>query len=53
MTYYGSKNLAESYRTVRKNTIAIADEIPADQYAFRAAPGTMSAGEMLAHLAAS
>ena len=53
MTYYGAKNLANSYRTVRKNTIAIADEIPADQYSFRAVPGTMSVGEMLAHLAAS
>jgi uncharacterized damage-inducible protein DinB len=53
MTYYGAKNVAESYRTVRKNTIAIAEEIPADKYSFRAAPGTMSVGEMLAHLAAS
>ena len=53
MTYYGAKNLAESYRTVRKNTIAIAEEIPADKYPFRAAPGTMTVGEMLAHLAAA
>ena len=53
MTYYGGKHLANSYRTVRKNTIAIAEEIPAEQYAFRAAPETMSAGELLAHLAAA
>jgi uncharacterized damage-inducible protein DinB len=53
MTYYGAKNLANSYRTVRKNTIAIAEEIPADQYSFKAAPDTMSVGEMLAHLAAA
>ncbi len=53
MTYYGANNLANSYRTVRKNTIAIAEEIPAEQYSFRAAPGTMSVGEMLAHIAAA
>ena len=53
MTYYGGKNLANSYRTVRKNTIAIAEEIPAEQYSFRAAPETMTVGEMLAHLAAA
>jgi uncharacterized damage-inducible protein DinB len=53
MTYYGAKNLAESYRTVRKNTLAIAEEIPAEQYAFKAASDTMSVGELLAHLAAS
>ncbi len=51
MTYYGSKNLADSFRTVRKNTIAIAEEIPEDRYAFKATPEVMSVGEMLAHLA--
>ena len=53
MTYYGGKNLADSFRTVRKNTLAIAEEIPEDQYDFRAAPEVMSVGEMLAHLAIS
>ena len=53
MTYYGSKELAESWRTVRKNTIQAAEDIPADKYAYRAAPDTMSVAEMLAHLAAS
>ena len=53
MTYYGSKNLADAYRTVRKNTIAIAEEIPAEKYGFKAAPETMSVGELLAHLAAA
>jgi uncharacterized damage-inducible protein DinB len=53
MTYYGAKNLADSYRTVRRNTIAIADEIPAEKYAFRPAPETMSVAEMLAHIAAA
>ncbi|HET9704386.1 MAG TPA: DinB family protein [Vicinamibacterales bacterium] len=53
MTYYGSKELAESWRTVRRNTIQVAEDIPEEQYGFRAAPDTMSVGEMLAHLAAS
>ena len=53
MTYYGAKHLAESFRTVRKNTLAIAEEIPEDQYGFKAAPEVMSVGEMLAHLAIS
>jgi uncharacterized damage-inducible protein DinB len=53
MTYYGSKHLADSCRTVRKNTLAIAEEIPADKYAFKAAPGVMSVAEMLAHIATS
>ena len=50
MTYYGSKNLADSFRTVRKNTLTIANEIPEDQYGFKATPDVMSVGEMLAHL---
>ena len=53
MTYYGGKQLADSFRTVRKNTLAIAEEIPEDKYGFRAAPEVMSVGEMLAHLAIS
>src|SRR3954462_3997292 len=53
LIYYGSKNLADSFRTVRKNTLTIANEIPEDQYGFRAAPGTMSVAELLAHLAVS
>ena len=44
MTYYGAKNLADSFRTVRKNTIVLAEEIPADNYDFRAAPGVDKAG---------
>jgi uncharacterized damage-inducible protein DinB len=51
MTYYGAKELAESWRTVRRNTIQVAEDIPEEQYSFRAAADTMSVGEMLAHLA--
>src|SRR5436190_9870855 len=51
MTYYGPKEMAESFRTVRKNTIQVAEDIPEEKYSYRAAPDTMSVGEMLAHLA--
>lgn len=51
MNYYGGKELAESFRTVRKNTLAIAQDIPEEKYSFRAAPETRSVGEMLAHIA--
>ncbi len=51
MTYYTAKDMAESWRTVRKNTIQVADDIPEEKYMFRAAPDTMSVGEILAHLA--
>ena len=53
MNYYGPKDMAESWRTVRKNTIHVAEDIPEDQYTYRAAPDTMSVGEILAHLAAT
>ena len=51
MNYYGAKELAESFRTVRKNTIQVAEDIPEDKYSYRAAPDTMSVAEMLSHLA--
>jgi uncharacterized damage-inducible protein DinB len=51
--YYGSKELAAAYRTVRRNTLTIAEEIPEARYDFRATPDTRSVGEMLAHIALS
>ena len=51
MTYYGSKELAASFRTVRNNTVKLAEEIPEDQYSFRAAPDCRSVGESLVHIA--
>lgn len=51
MNYYGPKELAASFRTVRKNTLVIANEIPADKYSFRAAENTRSVGELLSHIA--
>src|SRR5262245_54753948 len=53
MTYYGPKQLADSFRTVRKNTITIANEIPEDKYSYKATPEVMSVREMLAHIAVS
>ncbi len=51
MNYYGAKELAESFRVVRGNTITIAEELPEDRYAFRPAPETRTVGELLAHIA--
>ena len=51
MTYYGGKELAASFRTVRSNTIQIAEDIPESQYDFRAAPECRSIGRTLAHIA--
>ena len=51
MTYYGGKELAASFRTVRDNTIKIAEDIPENKYDFRAAPDTRSIGQTLTHIA--
>jgi len=53
MTYYGAKELAESFRTVRKNTIIVAEEIPEQHYGFRAAPETRTVAQTLVHIAAA
>jgi len=52
MNYHGT-HMAESFRTVRRNTVQVAQDIPEEQYGFRAADGVMSVGEMLAHLASA
>jgi uncharacterized damage-inducible protein DinB len=51
MTYYGGKELAASFRTVRANSIQVAEDIPESQYDFRAAPDCRSIGRTLAHIA--
>jgi uncharacterized damage-inducible protein DinB len=51
MTYYGPKDLAAAFRTVRGNTIVIAEEIPEDKYGFRYAPECRSIAETLVHIA--
>jgi uncharacterized damage-inducible protein DinB len=53
VNYYGGKELAETFRTVRKNTIAVAEDIPEDKYSFRPMPETRSVGELFTHIALS
>ena len=53
MTYYGGKELAAAFRTVRNNTIQIAEDIPESQYNFKPAPDTSSVAQTLAHIAVS
>jgi uncharacterized damage-inducible protein DinB len=43
--------MAASFRTVRGNTINIAEEIPEENYTFRPAPGCRSIAETLIHIA--
>ena len=50
---YDAKNLANSFRTVRKNTIQIAEEIPEDKYGFSPCEGARTVGETLRHIAVS
>jgi uncharacterized damage-inducible protein DinB len=50
---YDAKDLAQAFRTVRKNTIQIAEEIPEDKYDFRPAEGARSVAETLKHIAVS
>ena len=51
MTYYGGREMAASFRTVRTNTVQIAEDIPEDQYRFKASPDTRSIGQLLTHIA--
>lgn len=53
MTYYGGKEMAAAFRTVRNNTIKIAEEIPESKYGFRVTPDTRTVQETLAHIAIS
>ncbi len=45
MTAYGGKDLAAAFRTVRKNTITIAHDIPEKDFSYRATPDTRTVGE--------
>jgi uncharacterized damage-inducible protein DinB len=51
MELYGLKQLVESTRTVRKNTISIAEDIPENQYGYRPTPESRSVAETLVHIA--
>lgn len=51
MTYYGGKEMAAAFRTVRENTLKIAEEIPEEKYGFKAANDCRSIGQTLTHIA--
>jgi len=51
MSSYGGKDLASAFRTVRKNTIQVAEEIPESQYGHVAAPECRTVARMLTHIA--
>jgi uncharacterized damage-inducible protein DinB len=53
MTLYTTKQLADSMRTVRNNTINIAQDIPEESFDFRPSPDSRSVRETLLHLAAT
>jgi len=50
MSFYGGKELASAFRTVRKNTIQVAEDIPESQYGHVAAPECKSVARMLVHI---
>jgi uncharacterized damage-inducible protein DinB len=51
MSNYGAAELANAFRTVRKNTIQVAEDIPEDKYDFIAASGCRSISAQLRHVA--
>lgn len=53
MTIYGGEDLANAFRTVRKNTIQVAEDIPEQQYSHVPTPDCRSVGQMLTHIAVS
>jgi uncharacterized damage-inducible protein DinB len=53
MIIYGGKDLASAFRTVRKNTVQVAEDIPEQQYGHVPASDCRSVGQMLTHIAVS
>jgi uncharacterized damage-inducible protein DinB len=53
MISYGGKDLATAFRTVRKNTIQVAEDIPESKYGFVVAPDVRPVAGMLTHIAIS
>jgi len=50
---YGGKELAAAFRTVRRNTIQVAEDIPESKYGHVPAAECKSVAGMLAHIAVS
>src|SRR5437763_17157661 len=53
MNPYGPQQLASAIRTVRKNTIIVAEDIPEESYGYRVTPDSRSVAETLLHIAAA
>ena len=53
MLCYGAKDLARSYRTVRGNTVQMAEEIPESKLDFAPVPGIRTVRQLLTHIALS
>jgi len=51
MNLYGPQHLVNGVRTVRKNTIRIAEDIPENDYVYRPTPDSRSVAETLVHIA--
>ena len=51
MVAYGGKELAAAFRTVRKNSVQTAEDIPEEKYGFSPAAGTRTVAQTLAHIA--
>jgi uncharacterized damage-inducible protein DinB len=51
MSAYSGKELASAFRTVRKNTVQVAEDIPEAQYGHVAGPECKPVGRMLVHIA--
>jgi uncharacterized damage-inducible protein DinB len=51
MSHYGGKEMAAAFRTVRKNTLQIAEDIPENKYEFKATPDTRTVAQTFVHIA--
>jgi len=51
MSAYGGREMAAAFRTVRKNTVQTAEDIPEEKYGFSPAPETRTVAHALAHIA--
>jgi uncharacterized damage-inducible protein DinB len=51
MPLYGARQLIDSFRTVRTNTIRVAEDFPEAKYQYRPAPASRSVAETLVHIA--
>lgn len=51
MTLYGPKQLADSIRAVRRNTVSVAEDVHEDDYLFRPTADSRSVAEILTHIA--